>query len=207
MVKPSSFSSICTSNCAFELVGLLLSLSIYHPGEKIFILCDTKTKKIIDDMTPQPRLQITWFIELDKYDGMNRQLMEQRGVWSDFQMSKANVINYALKYVSDTMFLDSDIVITDCIDNIDMSKDIGVSPQFITQQFIDKTGFYNGGVLWTKQKSVSNDWIEYTKNSRYFDQASIEELVKHYTFFEFGENYILQCWRLLLSDNVIVRLS
>jgi hypothetical protein len=200
MVKPSSFSSICTSNCAFELVGLLLSLSIYHPEEKIFILCDTKTKKIIDDMTPQPRLQITWFIELDKYDGMNRQLMEQRGVWSDFQMSKANVINYALKYVSDTMFLDSDIVITDCIDNIDMSKDIGVSPQFITQQFIDKTGFYNGGVLWTKQKSVSNDWIEYTKNSRYFDQASIEELVKHYTYFEFGENYNLQCWRLLLSD-------
>ena len=34
MAKPSSFSSICTSNCAFELVGLLLSLSVFHPNEK-----------------------------------------------------------------------------------------------------------------------------------------------------------------------------
>ena len=76
MTKPSSFSSICTSNCAFELVGLLLSLSVFHPNEKMFILCDTKTKEIIDNMTPQPRLQITWFVELDKYDGMNRQIMD-----------------------------------------------------------------------------------------------------------------------------------
>ena len=68
MVKPSSFSSICTSNCAFELVGLLLSLSVFHPNEKMFIICDTKTKTLIDNMTPQPRLQITWFIELDKYE-------------------------------------------------------------------------------------------------------------------------------------------
>ena len=28
MVKPSSFSTLCTSNCANELIGLLLSLSI-----------------------------------------------------------------------------------------------------------------------------------------------------------------------------------
>ena len=28
MSKPSSFSTICTSNCAFELTGLLLSLSV-----------------------------------------------------------------------------------------------------------------------------------------------------------------------------------
>ena len=29
MGKPSSFSTICTSNCAFELVGLLLSLYLF----------------------------------------------------------------------------------------------------------------------------------------------------------------------------------
>ena len=88
MSKPSSFASLCTSNCAFELVGLLLSLSVYHPNEKIFVLCDTKTKEIVDNMTPQPALQIKWFIELDKYDGMNRQIMEQRGIWSEFQMEE-----------------------------------------------------------------------------------------------------------------------
>jgi hypothetical protein len=166
----------------------------------MFILCDTKTKEIVDNMTPQPRLQITWFVELDKYDGMNRQIMEKKGIWSEFQMAKANIIKYALQNVSDTLFLDSDIIVTDCIDDIDVSKELGVSPQFITQTHIDKTGYYNGGMLWTKNKHVPNDWIEFTKSSRYFDQASIEDLARKHSFFEFGENYNLQCWRLMLSS-------
>ena len=200
MSKPSSFSSICTSNCVFELVGLLLSLSVFHPNEKMFILCDTKTKEIVDNITPQPRLQITWFIELDKYDGMDRSIMTRKGIWSDFQMEKANVIKYALRHTTDTLFLDSDIILTDCINDIDLSKELGVSPQFITLEHTNKTGFYNGGMLWTKNDNVLNDWIEFTKSSRYFDQASIEDLVKKYSYFEFGENYNLQCWRLLLSS-------
>ena len=199
MVRPSSFSSICTSNCAFELIGLLLSLSVYHPNEKMFILCDTKTKTIIDNMTPKPRLQITWFVELDKYDGMNRQMMVQNGVWSEFQMAKSTIIKYALQKSPDTLFLDSDIILIDSITDIDTTKEIGLSPQFITQEHINKTGFYNGGVLWTKNTNVPNDWIEFTKTSRYFDQASIEDLAKKHSYFEFGENYNLQCWRLILS--------
>ena len=86
--KPSSFCTICTSVCSFELVGLLLSLSVYHPNELIYILCDSKTKETIQNMTPQPKLLIKWFVELDIYDGMNRQIMEQKGIWSSFQMSK-----------------------------------------------------------------------------------------------------------------------
>lgn len=197
--KPSSFSTICTSNCAFELIGLLLSLSIFHTNDSIYILSDSKTKKIIDEMTPQPKLKIKWFIELDKYDGMNRETMTKNGIWSEFQMAKAIIINYALKEEKDTMFLDSDIIITGTIDNIDATKSIGVSPQFITQEHIDKTGYYNGGVLWTNHKNVPNDWIEFTKKSRYFDQASIENLAQKYSYFEFGENYNLQCWRYYLS--------
>ena len=115
-------------------------------------------------------------------------------------MAKANIIKYALQNVSDTLFLDSDIIVTDCINDIDMSKELGVSPQFITQTHIDKTGYYNGGMLWTKNENVPDDWIEFTKTSRYFDQASIEDLAKKYSYFEFGENYNLQCWRLMLSS-------
>ena len=93
-MKPSSFSTICTSNCAFELCGLLLSLSLFHPDEKIYILSDTKTKKYIDDLTPNPKLDIEWFIELDMYDNMNTEQMKVKGLWSDFQMKKAEVIEY-----------------------------------------------------------------------------------------------------------------
>ena len=198
--KPSSFCTMCTSICAFELVGLLLSLSIYHPNEIIYILCDSKTKNIIQTMTPQPRLVIKWAVELDTYDGMNRQIMEKMGIWSSFQMSKARVMNIALQESKDTLFLDSDIVITNTIDDIDMNKEIGVSPQYIKKEYLNKTGIYNGGMLWTKHKELPDSWIQYTKTSRYFDQASIEDLVKTYDSFTFGENYNLQCWRMLLSD-------
>jgi hypothetical protein len=200
MSKPSSFSTICTSNCAFELIGLLLSLSIYHTNEHVYILCDSKTRDIINNMTPQPQLQINWFIELDKYSGLDRQSMVAKGIWSDFQMAKANIIKYTLNKENDTLFLDSDIIITNIINDIDYTKDIGVSPQYIKKQYLLETGYYNGGMLWTKNKNVPIDWIEYTKKSRYFDQASIDDLVNKYDYFEFGENYNLQCWRYLLSN-------
>ena len=199
-MKPSSFATLCTSNCAFELTGLLLSLSLFHPNETIYIMSDTKTKKIIEEMTPQPKLNIKWFLELDKYDGMNRQIMEEKKIWSEFQMGKARIIKYSLENEKDTLFLDSDIIITDVINDIDNSKELGVSPQFIRQEHIDNTGYYNGGCIWTKNKNVPDDWIEFTKTSRYVDQASIEDLVKKYSYFEFGENYNLQCWRMYLSD-------
>ena len=199
MSKPSSFSTISTSNCAFELFGLLLSLSVYHTDEKIHIMCDTKTKEIIEKNTPKIRLEIFWYLELDKYDGLNRHLMEKKGIWAEFQMSKANVIKRALEKDKDTLFLDSDIIITNPIDDVDMTKTIGVSPAFIMEKNMKSVGFFNGGMLWTNDIKVADDWIEFTKTSRFFDQASIEDLVKKYSYFEFGENYNLQGWRYYLS--------
>ena len=201
MVKPSSFSCICTSNCAFELIGLLLSLSVYHPNEKMYILCDTKTKEIVDIMTPQPKLQIKWFIELDEYDGMNRQMMDQRKIFGKFLKNKMKVIKYALNETNDTMLLDTDIIITDIINDIDDTKDVGLSPQFIKQEYIDKTGFYNAGLLWCNTKDVCHTWESCIDHSNLCpEQINMIDLTKKHSYFEFGENYNLQCWRLLLSN-------
>ena len=38
------------------------------------------------------------------------------------------------------------------------------------------------GVYGLKIKNVPNDWIKYTKTSRYHDQAALEDLVKIYSF-------------------------
>ena len=38
MVKPSSFCTICTNKCKQELAGFLLSLSLHHPNEKVYII-------------------------------------------------------------------------------------------------------------------------------------------------------------------------
>ena len=199
-MRPSSFCSLATYTCHHELFGLLLSLSLYHPGEKVHCLVDSKTKKTIDESTPKIKLNIRWHVKLDKYSGMNRRQMEQKGIWSEFQMMKAEVINLALKEDPDTLFLDADMVILDTIDDIDKSKQLGLSPHYIRKRDTDLYGYYNGGMLWTNQKTLKDDWIKFTKTSRYFDQASIEDLANKYSFFVFGENYNFSWWRVAQSD-------
>uniref|UniRef100_A0A6C0BR13 Uncharacterized protein n=1 Tax=viral metagenome TaxID=1070528 RepID=A0A6C0BR13_9ZZZZ len=199
MSKPSSFSTICTSNCAIELVGLLLSLSVFHPDETIYVLCDTKTKRIIDTMTPRPKLQIKWFIELDKYDGMNRQMMEQNGLFGNFLLNKMKIMKYVLRDYKDTLFLDSDIIIVNAIQDIDRTKQVGLSPQFIQKKHLDITGYYNAGLLWTNSIDICDYWesiINYTNHCP--EQINMTQLRK-YSYFEFGEEYNVQAWRMYLS--------
>lgn len=199
MIEPSSFSTICTKNCKQELIGFLLSLSLHHPNSKVYIICDTETRTYILESTPQPLLDIKWNISLDKYSNYDRTQMVSLGIWNDFQMAKASVIDFALETEKDTLFLDSDTIILDKLYIENSDKQLGVSPQFIQQKNVDETGYYNGGMLWTNQKTLPNKWRKYTKSSRYHDQASIEDLVKEYNCFEFGDNYNLQTWRFLLG--------
>jgi hypothetical protein len=126
--------------------------------------------------------------------------MEKEGVWSDFQMMKTFAIEKALELFPDTLLLDSDIIICSKIDCIDTSKDLGVSPHYIRKRDTDKFGYYNGGVLWTKNKTLPEMWREATKTSRFYDQASIEDLARAYSHFEFGENYNMSWWRLQQAD-------
>tara|TARA_B110000114_G_C15011212_1_gene364853 strand:- start:24 stop:455 length:432 start_codon:yes stop_codon:yes gene_type:complete len=124
-------------------------------------------------------------------------------------MFKATAIEKAfLEGEDDVLFLDSDVVVTGIIDCIDRSKDIGVSPHYMRKDITDRYGYYNGGMLWTNKNTVPNDWKKFTETSRFFDQASIEDLVAKYSYFEFGDNYNIQGWRLELhpeSPNAFFR--
>jgi hypothetical protein len=201
-MEPSSFATICTKSCKHELIGFLLSLSIHHPNAKVYVICDCESKENYDIMSYKPPLQISWYVDLDKYSKYNRQQMSQLGIWSEFQMAKSRVLDIALSEVEDCLFLDSDIIITDKVCDIDHTKDIGVSPGFINEERVSAVGKYNGGMLWTKNKTIPALWRKYTKTSRYFDQASIEDLVREFktSFFEFGEEYNVQSWRFIVGE-------
>jgi hypothetical protein len=202
-MKPSSFCSLSTNSCWIELYGLLLTLSYHHPDSNVYLLVDTLTKsnilKNVDDKN-KLKLNIFWVVELDEYSNLNREEMERKGIWTKFQLLKCDVIDHALKYETDTLFLDSDIIIFDKIDDIDYSKELGISPHYIRSRDTDAFGYYNGGVLWTNNKNLTNDWREYTKTSRFFEQAAIEDLAIKYNFFSFGTNYNVSWWRMFQSN-------
>ena len=201
MTEPSSFCTICTYTCYFEFIGLAYSLSIHHPGAKFYCMLDTKTKEELDNLTLKPNLDIKVVLNLDKYTGLNRQKMEQMNIFKDFLLNKAEIMKLALRECSDTMLLDCDIVFFQPINNIDKTKYLGLSPHYIKKENTDEVGYYNIGIMWTKNIEVVNDWIEFTKVSRYFEQASLEDLAKKYSYQTFDENINLMPWRLLLSDN------
>lgn len=206
-MKPSSFCSLSTNSCWIELYGLLLSLSYHHPNSNVYLLVDTLTKENIlnmfknqDNIDNVVNLNITWIVKLDEYSNLNREEMERKGIWTKFQLLKCDIIDEALKIENDTLFLDSDIIVLDEINDIDYTKELGLSPHYIKSQDTDKFGYYNGGVLWTNNKNVTSDWREYTKTSRFFEQAAIEDLAIKYNYFSFGINYNVSWWRMFQSN-------
>ena len=152
-MKPSSFCTMCSFNKSNELVGLLLSLSIHHTNENIYVISDSKTKDLIENITPKPRLNIVWIIE------------------NDTSIKKIKIIDYALEFEKDTLFLDTNTIIMDIIEDIDVTKDLGIL-----------TNYNDGSILWTKNRNLLNDLENIT---------TIEQLLQKYNYFEFPENYNL----------------
>lgn len=196
-MKPSSFCTVSTKSCKKELILLLSSIVYHHPETKVYIVCDSDTKKSVE---PLFNHNCIWFEELNQYSNLSRQQMTEQGIWSVFQMSKATAIEYALKTEPDTLFVDCDVVFLEPVTNVDKTKQLGVSRGYINKETSDKVGIYNGGFLWTNKKTLPDRWRQYTKTSRYFDQASIEDLVKEFTTFEFPEQYNFQSWRFIVGD-------
>ena len=192
---PDSFCAISTRSSSKELLGLVLSLAHHHPNANMVCMVDTPTKNLITKECGDVKLNIEFLVTLNKYTPMNRKKMERLKIWSTFQMMKAEVIRHALTKYKDTLFLDSDLFILGKIDDIDKSKDLGVSPHYMAESKCKRFGYYNGGLLWCKNKDIPDNWIKFTKTSRYYDQASIEDLAKHFSYFEFDKNYNLGQWR------------
>ena len=191
---------MATENCATELIGLLLSLSVHHPGAPVLCFVDEQTKGHIEALSAPLRIHLQLFVELGAYAGKDRPQMEREGIFKRFTIVKADVIQKALELYSDTLFLDSDIVVCAPIDGIDKTKQLGLSPHYIRKSDTDKYGFYNAGVLWTNQKSLPEKWRELVPESRFFEQACMELLPATFSSFELPIQYNMSWWRLHQSD-------
>jgi hypothetical protein len=210
MTAPSAFCTLATAPCRHELVGFLYSLSIHHPGAVVFVEADTATRNAILELALPPRLDLRIRATLDIYSSRNRTAMTKDGSWAAFQMAKADAIDAALAEFPDALFLDSDILVTAPLEvpAPHTAKILGVSPGYIPAKTAQKVGFYNGGMLWVKKSggtpSLTKLWRQFTRTSRYYDQASIEDLVRVVGVagtHVFGPEYNLQGYRWTLNGH------
>lgn len=198
-VLPGSYAILFGGEKGMDAIPFLASLAIHHADAHVYISTDTNTYEWYLDHARalSRRLNLHWTLALDRYNmSMGREAMTAAGMYKEFLMEKAAIMEIALTHHNDTILLDADFVLLEPV-YIPAGRgyQLGVSPHFIPATEATKYGVYNAGMLWSNQYSIGKAWRATTKTSRYFEQAAIEDLIKEYRYFEFGPEHNLGYWR------------
>lgn len=200
-VLPGSYAVLFGGEKGIDAIPFLASLAIHHAGAHVYISTDINTYEWYLDHAKalSRRLNLHWSLALDRYNmSMGRDAMTAAGMYKDFLMEKAAIMEMALTNHNDTILLDADFVLLEPVYiPAGHGFQLGVSPHFMKASEGAKYGVYNAGMLWSNQYSVGQAWRDTTTTSRYFEQAAIEDLIKLFRYFEFGPEHNLGFWRAL----------
>ena len=200
----SSYCTIFAGESAADGLLLLWSIALTHPRARVYVGTTTHTRDWLQSVGGDllATVDVVWSLILDRYNlALKRDGMERSGVWSDFQMEKANIISTALASSNDTLYVDADMLFLAPVSVPDTGGySLGLSAHGIIQSISDKHGEYNGGFLWTSDPTVPAAWNNATKFSRFFDQAALEDLAQAFPTFLFDQTHNVGWWRMALSE-------
>ena len=204
--KIESISTLTNKNGIFDLTILLSSLSKYHTDIPVFIACDTEVKNYFE----KKNYGLTLYFEvcLDKYNGMNRQQMEENNLFLDFTLEKETVMRKAMTQYSNCLFLDSDICLLDSLPNIDFSKDVILCRHYIQEANEQKYGHFNVGYFFVNNFKFL-DWFRTTTKTRshYFEQQTLDYCSEQFNVGYFPIQNNFGWWRLYECDNTNERIG
>ena len=72
---PSSFCCICNKFYKEELLCFLLTLSLHHENEIVYILCDKEVKDFLNLITPKPRIKMKIYSNLNRFSLLKKKDM------------------------------------------------------------------------------------------------------------------------------------
>lgn len=118
-------------------------------------------------------------------DGIDRKRMEREPGFlfpsrhCDFMMEKASLMELALATGSrNVLFLDCDVLLLQPLPEVPAQAAFGVSRHGIAVQDERLFGAFNGGWVFAADPLCLYEWRRWTHTSRYFDQASLENVVR-----------------------------
>jgi len=204
--KIESISTMTNKNCIFDLNLLLMTLSRKHKDIPVFIACDTEVKQHFE----KNNFGLTLHFEmcLDKYNGMNRQQMEEKGLFLEFTLEKETVLRKAMSQYSNSLFLDADICLLDGLPNVDLSKDVILCRHYIQEQNEQKYGHFNVGYFFVNNIKFL-DWFRTTSKTRstFFEQQTLDYCHEEFKVGYFPIQNDFGWWRLFECDNPKERLN
>jgi hypothetical protein len=214
---PAAIATMGNEQAYDDLCVFLDTLEVWNETlPPIYCFC-TKALQTRIEGRPRPYKGVLHFRAcLDKYEPLNRESMEEMpskeglsNCWHDFMQEKCKLMKWALESVEESekergvLFCDADIAWFGPLVQIPKGKTLALSPHMIRKYDEAKFGEFNGGFLWTNQRTIPDEWATASQRSRFYEQAALEELAdltleKHLLRFDETVNY--GWWRMFQSD-------
>ena len=105
-------------------------------------------KKTIKNITPKPRVNITWVTRLNHYKKYKRQELKYPTFWNDLMASKTSIMLEAMEEHGDTMYLDADTILFHVIEVLDEEMQMGICRSRIRKESEEGFGKYNHNMMW-----------------------------------------------------------
>ena len=203
---PGALATLANEHAVPDLKRFLASLQVWNKElPPIYLLCTVAVEQQIKGLY-KGQLEISTDLEI--YSKLSRREMEHLpskkeypNLFYDFTTEKTSLMSWALsheKKKQGVLFCDSDIFWLAPLPTIPVTATLAVSAHGIRPHDEAKFGIYNAGFFWTNDPNIPDLWRRFTKTSRFFEQAAIEELVKHNTYntYIFGQECNYGWWRL-----------
>ena len=195
-----SFCFTTSINRISEAKILLKSLREYH-SQPIFIHCDWFSQLVIErlgykDLIINPVINEKYLKKIvEKHTKNKYDILEQiHHCRSDYIFAKLRCLKGAMMKFENTLFLDTDIIVLDNLQE-NFTNKICLSPAHFPkdiEHFGFEYGFYNAGYVFCADRGFPNFWINrFLEDSIFYEQECMNRFSEYYDIqtFDYSHNY------------------
>lgn len=182
-----SLCTIANQKSIRELRILIDTFRLFHEGIPIYIGCDSAVENEAASWGVHTRRIIP--------DGL---LPAQNcPEWLKLMLKKTDIMDVALDNHPDTLFVDADMLFLSAVCGISTEdREVALSPHYINRADESRYGRYNGGYVWTSEKTFPQWWRDTTPRSKYYEQQALVHAAEVYAIQELKPNHNQSWWRL-----------
>lgn len=196
----NSFSLVATHELKEETLLCILAIRRIYPKVDILIFTDGITRQYLEskvngicfDLFCEPE---NLRILLEQYSSVSVANKFHR---VDCIAAKMPCITKACELFGNTLFIDSDIVVLEILDE-DCKSEITLSPHYHHDDRVgacDKYGVYNAGYVFTTNTQVGRVWDTiYKERSSFYEQQGMIWFNEHFDTYHFDRTHNIGFWR------------
>lgn len=220
-VQPAAIATLVNEHAYRDVERFISSLAHWTTEIPLFIWTTTELVSKLNELVKATKYSAPVHIQtkLDPYANMTRQFMERAkshsiypNLFYDFTLEKISLMEWALASLTPAeakrgvLFCDADIFWFATPPSVPIGMSLAVSPHEIRRRDEFAYGVYNAGFLWTNSTECLALWRDATRTSRFFEQASIEDIVQSLPIDKvhfFGSEVNYGWWRMFQSDHSV----